>query len=97
MTNNLTTAVVGAYFISSVIRFALDFFVHFVGFEGEYSKYLTEKRMKWAEKDNVKMVAILMKQAPWAGHPTTPAVCDDTPFPVEGGITAPLCSPLTTA
>ena len=56
----------GACFISNVIRFASNFFVHFAGFEDEYSKYLTEKRVKWAKKDNAKMVAILMKQAPRA-------------------------------
>jgi len=53
----------GACFISSVIRFALDFFVHFAGFEGEYSKYLIDKRVKWAEKDDVKAVTLLVKQA----------------------------------
>ena len=57
----------GACFISNVIRIASDFFVHFAGFEGEYSKYLTEKRVKWAEKGDVKMVAGLVKHAPSVG------------------------------
>jgi len=58
----------GACFTSNVIRFASDFFVHFAGFEGEYSKYLTEKRVKWAEKGDVKMVTGLVKQAPSSGR-----------------------------
>ena len=56
----------GACFISNVIRFAANFFVHFAGFEDEYSKYLTEKRVKWTEKGDVKMVTGLVKQAPIA-------------------------------
>ena len=56
----------GACFTSNVIRFASDFFVHFAGFEGEYLKYLTDKRVKWAEKGDVKMVTGLVKQAPSA-------------------------------
>jgi hypothetical protein len=44
----------GACFISRVVRFAPSYFAHFAGFEGEYLLYLTEKRVKWAEKGGVK-------------------------------------------
>jgi len=40
-----------------VIRFVPIVFDHFVGFEGEYLLYLTEKREKWAERGGAKMVA----------------------------------------
>ena len=32
-------------------------FAHFAGFEGEYFVYLTEKRVKWAERGGAKVVA----------------------------------------
>jgi len=41
----------------------LSFFVHFAGFEGEYLSYLTEKRVKGAEKSDEKMVALLLTRA----------------------------------
>jgi len=39
----------------------------FAGFEGEYPLVLTEKRVKWAETGGAKMIAWLLKQAPWLG------------------------------
>ena len=54
----------GALFKTIVIRFASNVFVHFAGFEGEYYVYLTEKRVKWAERGDAKMVAIVLNKAP---------------------------------
>ena len=43
--------------ITRVVRFVPNVFVHFTGFKGEYLVYLTEKRVKWAERGGAKMAA----------------------------------------
>ena len=59
-------SLLGALFKTIVIRFASNVFVHFAGFEGEYYVYLTEKRVKWAERGDAKVVAIVLNKAPSA-------------------------------
>ena len=50
--------------MNRVVRFASNVFDRFAGFEGEYLLYLTEKRVKGAERGDAKMAAGFVQRLP---------------------------------